>query len=65
LTHWGFPLHKSQITMYFSLGCMWGTLPGQASMHWPQAMQASLSTSTAPVLSLIDRAFVGHDATHG
>jgi hypothetical protein len=34
-------------------------------MHFPQAMQALVFTKTAPVLLLIDSAFVGHAFTHG
>jgi hypothetical protein len=44
---------------------MCGILPGQAVMHFPQAVHFLFLTSTAPVFLSIDKALNEHASTHG
>jgi len=44
---------------------MWGILPGQAAMHFPQPVHFSWLTKTALVFLLTDKASKGQALTQG
>ena len=63
--HFGFPWQVSHMMTFRLFGCIVTAPYSQASMHQPQPLHLPSSKLIIPVSFDCDRAFFGHEVTHG